>query len=74
MKTLEMTIDGMSCGHCVMAIKKALSKVPGVSVQSVDIGRAVLTIEAGFAGEQALTEAVAEAGYSVTAVARVGAA
>jgi copper chaperone CopZ len=29
--THELTIDGMSCGHCVQAVREALSKVPGVT-------------------------------------------
>lgn len=27
---LTFKIDGMSCGHCVMHVKEAIAKVPGV--------------------------------------------
>ena len=27
---LKLRIEGMSCGHCVMHVKEAIAKVPGV--------------------------------------------
>ncbi len=32
-----LTIEGMSCGHCVMKVKSALARVPGVSRVDVDL-------------------------------------
>ena len=32
-RSVTLAIDGMSCGHCVQAVTKALSAVPGVKVQ-----------------------------------------
>ena len=40
METMTMRIDGMSCGHCVKAVRDALDEVPGVQVQRVDVGTA----------------------------------
>jgi len=65
MKSVVLKIEGMSCGHCVMSVKKALAKLPGVAVLSADIGRAVVTIDEAAAGEQELVDAVSEAGYTV---------
>jgi len=58
-----VTIAGMSCGHCVMRVKKALEGVPGVSRADVDLlkGEAVVEGE-GFGGPQ-LEGAVNHAGY-----------
>lgn len=68
MKTLEFTIEGMSCGHCVMAVKKELSALDGVTVNEVVIGRAKVTTDETKAGAEKLTQAIEEAGYSVSAV------
>jgi copper chaperone len=74
MKTIELKIEGMTCGHCVMSVKKALAKVPGAAVRSAEIGTAVVEIDAAAAGEQALVDAVGDAGYTVTAIIEQGAA
>ncbi|MBV6512242.1 MAG: Mercuric transport protein periplasmic component [Ignavibacteriaceae bacterium] len=68
MKTLEFTIEGMSCSHCVMAVKKELSALDGVTVNEVVIGRAKVTADETKAGAEKLTQAIEEAGYSVSAV------
>ena len=38
----ELTLEGMSCGHCVKAVKEALSTVEGIEVEHVQIGSAVV--------------------------------
>ena len=40
MRDLTLFIEGMSCGHCLHAVNKALASVPGVEIGSVRIGRA----------------------------------
>ena len=35
-----LTIENMSCGHCVARVKKALDAVPGIVVDDVQIGSA----------------------------------
>ena len=35
----------MSCNHCKMAVNEALASVAGVSTESVEIGRAVITAD-----------------------------
>jgi len=34
----EITVKGMSCGHCVAAMTKAMTSLPGVSNVAVDLG------------------------------------
>ncbi len=43
-KQINLTITGMSCGHCVQAVSRALLGVTGVESASVDLesGRAVV--------------------------------
>ena len=44
---VTIAVEGMSCGHCVEAVKRALSPVPGVAVLSVSVGAAVIDGQAG---------------------------
>jgi copper chaperone len=57
-------ISGMSCGHCVMAVKKALAGVPGISEAKVEIGSAVISAE-GALNVEAVKAAIEDAGYDV---------
>ncbi len=34
---MEITVKGMSCGHCAQAVTKALEALPGVSQVQVDL-------------------------------------
>ena len=38
----ELILEGMSCGHCVKAVKEALSTVEGIEVEHVQIGSAII--------------------------------
>ena len=42
MEDLKLTIEGMSCEHCVRAVKNRLATTPGVTVDEVGIGTAKL--------------------------------
>lgn len=57
-------IEGMMCAHCQAHVQKALESVKGVSKVEVSLedNKATVTMEAEV-GEQALIDAVAEAGY-----------
>lgn len=66
-KTTTLAIDGMSCGHCVQAVTKALSAVPGVTVTSVAVGSAVIEAADGETASKAVA-ALEEAGYPAKAV------
>lgn len=66
METKELTISGMSCGHCVAAVREALGQVPGVEVELVQVGKAVVNVEPGAVTDGALVDAVEDAGYSAT--------
>jgi copper chaperone len=34
---MEITVKGMSCGHCAAAVTKALEALPGVTQVKVDL-------------------------------------
>jgi copper chaperone len=40
MDELTLKITGMSCGHCVGQVTKALTRLDGVQVHSVKVGEA----------------------------------
>mgnify|MGYP001152336179 CR=1 FL=1 len=62
MKT-KLSVSGMSCGHCVGAVRDALSKVPGVEKGvDVNLDRAEAIVE-GEADTDQLVAAVTAAGY-----------
>lgn len=62
MTTISLSIEGMSCGHCVAAVKSALEAVPGVDVLDVRIGQATLKADDNLSAD-AIRGAVADAGY-----------
>ncbi len=66
MKTYEMKIEGMSCGHCVMAVRKELSKIDNVKIDDVQIGSAKVEYDENKIDTRVLIKAVEEAGYTVT--------
>ena len=61
-----LTIEGMSCGHCVMRVKSALEDVAGVSKVEVDLLKKSAMIEGEGLVDQTLSAAVVESGYRVS--------
>lgn len=59
---LTLDVAGMTCGHCEMAVKKALESVPGVTGVRVSLAEAKAWVE-GKAAPEALLGAVEEEGY-----------
>jgi copper chaperone len=58
-------VEGMSCGHCVMRVKKAIEGVEGVRKADVDLQKkqAVVEFEEGKANPEKIKDAIKEAGY-----------
>lgn len=71
MATLELGISGMSCGHCVNAVKNALQELDGVDVRKVEIGSATVDYDPSRSSPAAIQNAVEDAGYQVGAAAPV---
>ena len=55
--TIRLTIEGMTCDHCVMSVKSALVKQEGVKDAKVRIGSAEVEVE-GQVDPKALVKAV----------------
>ena len=64
MTELSYQINGMSCMHCVMAVKKELSKLNLESFE-VEIGSAKVKFEESKVEASAVEKAIIEAGYEI---------
>ena len=60
---LNLTIQGMSCNHCVNRVKAALDKVAGVQVEDVKVGSARVSYNPGTTSPEQIAAAVTNAGY-----------
>lgn len=64
MTTASIRIEGMSCKHCVMAVKKALAEL-GVAQADVEIGTASVKYDEKKITLSDMEEAIKKAGYKV---------
>jgi copper ion binding protein len=65
MTEAKLEIEGMSCQHCVMKVKKAVDQLPGVSKADVGVGTASITYDESKIKKEDLEQAVEKAGYTV---------
>lgn len=61
-ETIQLTITGMNCGHCVASVEKALNSVTGVEQVEVTLEPGTAVIR-GNAETDALIAAVSDAGF-----------
>jgi copper chaperone len=66
MTAMTLHITGMSCGHCLNAVRNALSEAAGVELRSVQMGRAELDYDPGVTTPARIAELVTDAGYDAT--------
>ena len=64
-QTETLRIEGMSCQHCVRAVRSALEGVPGVTIEDVQVGTARVRIDDGEADRSRLVKAIEGEGYAV---------
>lgn len=67
MSNLNLEIEGMTCGHCVAAVKKALDAVAGATVENVKVGSASVAYDPTVTSVDAIKNAVRDAGYEISA-------
>jgi copper chaperone len=65
MAETTLKINGMSCQHCVMRIRKAFEILPGINSLDVNIGTAYVSYDASLVKREDLEAAVVAAGYTV---------
>ncbi|MDB4880432.1 MAG: Heavy metal transport/detoxification protein [Gemmatimonadetes bacterium] len=67
MEALHLTIDGMTCQHCVRAVDEALRRTPGVEVVTVAIGSADVRYDPDAVSPDRIAEVISDEGYSASA-------
>jgi len=68
MKTVTLSVPGMTCAACPITVKKALSRVDGVHKAEVSYEKreAIVTFDDARTNGEALTKATENAGYPAT--------
>ena len=73
-RTIELSVDGMTCGHCVMSVSEELSEIPGVKNVDVILNSGatskVTVLTDTPLDDTALSDAVSEAGFTLVGIAR----
>jgi copper chaperone len=67
--TKVLSVEGMSCSHCVVHVKEALESVAGVAKAEVDLKKKQAVVEGASLDDEAMKAAVADAGYEITSIA-----
>jgi copper chaperone len=58
---MKVAIEGMHCQACVARVRKALEKIDGARVDSVDVGTAEVSVDGP--REVVILDAIRKAGY-----------
>jgi copper chaperone len=64
MEQTTIAIQGMSCGHCVAAVKGALGQLDGVQVREVKIGSAQVAYDPQAVTPERIAQAIEDEGYA----------
>ena len=60
-----LLVEGMTCGHCEKAVKRALGELDGVRDVQVDLATKKVEVQGDNLVDSLLKEAIEEAGYDV---------
>jgi copper chaperone CopZ len=61
---MTLTIEGMTCEHCVRAVTGAIEQLPAAEVEKVEIGSAPERYDPELVDEETLADAIADEGYT----------
>jgi copper chaperone len=65
MMDVTIKIDGMSCQHCVMRVKKALEGLNGIARLNVSVGQADVTFDDTKVLQKDIEDTIIKAGYRI---------
>ncbi|AIC72975.1 Putative metal-binding protein [Mycobacteroides abscessus] len=66
MSTTALKVSGMTCGHCVAAVREQVAAVPGVTGVQVDVATGTVTVtSSGPLPAEAVHAAIRAAGYAL---------
>lgn len=71
MKKIKITVEGMSCEHCVQNVVNSLNQLKGVEEVVVDLAaqHVVCSYQENVLDQNQISEAIEEQGYDVGAIA-----
>lgn len=61
---MQVQVEGMSCGHCVKAVTRAITELDAQAKVNVDLGAGRVDVESALSPAEVST-AITEAGYTV---------
>ena len=66
-RILDLLVEGMSCQHCVRAVKTSVGALPGVSAVEVILERGKVSVgyDPALVGLPAIKAAIEDQGYTV---------
>jgi copper chaperone len=67
METINLAIQGMSCGGCAAKVSNALKSLPGTKVEAVAVGSARILFDPKLTSTAAMVDAVNHLGFQATA-------
>jgi copper chaperone len=65
MTDATLLIDGMSCMHCAMRVKKAIEALPGINSLNVEVGKAEIGYDDSQTSRPDIEAAIIKAGYKI---------
>lgn len=66
MERVALSIDGMTCGHCVRSVDRALKGLAGLTVEQVKVGQATVSFDPVALSSTDIVKAIESEGYGVT--------
>lgn len=63
-----LLVEGMSCNHCVMAVKNALGELEDILNIDIDLKEKKVEVEGNNLLDDKLKEAIEDAGYEVVEI------
>ena len=66
-QTLKLSVEGMSCQHCVHAVKTSVGALYGVTAVEVELEKGSVSVgfDPALVGLPAITAAIEDQGYAV---------
>lgn len=68
MTEIRFRVPGMTCGHCVQAVRTELASVPGVTQVEVDLESKGVVVTGSSIDTEAVIAAVDEAGFEAVGI------
>ncbi len=61
---MQVQVEGMSCGHCVKAVTRAITELDADAKVNVDLGAGRVDVQSDLSPAE-VSAAITDAGYSV---------